>query len=95
MATRGYDNMQRLHQVDLDFNLIHQKNITKDTPAIDSYIGRPRLFVYQGEHFLIGRNWRDRNRSIPMELGLVRFDPQSFEVERLYVIDNIERGKVT
>ena len=95
VATRGYDNMQRLHQVDLDFNLIHQKNITEDTPAIDSYIGRPRLFVYQGEHFLIGRNWRDRNRSIPMELGLVRFDPQSFEVERLYVIDNIERGKVT
>ena len=30
-----------------------------------------------------------------MELGLIRFDPQSFKVEKHYVIDNIERGKVT
>ena len=95
VATRGYDNMQRLHQVDLDFNLIHQTNITEDTPSIDSYIGRPRIFVYQDEHFLIGRNWRNRDRSIPMELGLIRFDPQSFNVEKHYVIDNMERGKVT
>lgn len=95
VATRGYDNTQRLHQVDLDFNLIHETNLTEDTPSIDSYIGRPRLFVYQGEHFLLGRNWRKRDRSIPMELGLIRFDPQSFKVEKHYVIDNIERGKVT
>ena len=95
VATRGYDNMQRLHQVDLDFNLIRETNITEDTPSIDSYIGRPRLFAYDGEHFLAGRNWRNRDRSIPMELGLIRFDPQSLKVKKHYVIDNIERGKVT
>ena len=95
VATRGYDNMQRLHQIDLGFNLIRETNITEDTPSIDSYIGRPRLFSFQGEHFLVGRNWRNRDRSIPMELGLIRFDPQSLKVEKHYVIDNIERGKVT
>jgi hypothetical protein len=95
VATRGYDNMQRLHQVDFDFNLIHETNITEDTPSIDSYIGRPRLLAFGGEHFLAGRNWRDRDRSIPMELGLIRFDPKSLKVEKHYVIDNVERGKVT
>ncbi len=95
VATRGYDNQQRLHFVDRKFNLIRETNITEDTPAIDSYIGRPRLFSYEGRHFLIGRNWRDRDRSIPMELGLIRFDPKSLKVENLFVLDNLSRGKVT
>jgi hypothetical protein len=95
VATRGYDNMQRLHQVDLEFNTIQETNITENTPAISSYIGRPRLFTYEGAYFLTGRNWRGPNREIPMELALIRFDPKRLEVEKLYVLDNEERGKVT
>lgn len=30
-----------------------------------------------------------------MELGLIRFNPESLKVERQFVLDNIEQGKVT
>jgi len=95
VATRGYDNQQRLHFVDRKFNLIRETNITEDTPSIDSYMGRPRLFTYGREHFIIGRNWRNRDRSIPMELGLARFNPNTLKVEKLFALDNASRGKVT
>jgi hypothetical protein len=95
VATRGYDNMQRLHQVDRNFKLIQETNITENTNSIDSYIGRPRLFTYEGKYFLTGRNWRAIDRSIPMELAVIRFDPKSLNVEKLYTIDNAEQGKVT
>ncbi len=95
VATRGYDDMQRLHQVDLEFRTIQQKNITEYTPSISAYIGRPRLFTYEGEYFLIGRNWRAPNRKLPMELALIRFDPENLEVEKLFVLDNADQGKVT
>jgi len=93
VATRGYDNMQRLHQVDLNFKLIQETNITEKTASIDSYIGRPRLFTYKGAYFLTGRN--SRGRGIPMELALIRFDPKSLAVEKHYVLDNVEQGKIT
>ncbi len=95
VTTRGYDDMQRLHRVDLEFRTIQQTNITEKTPSISAYIGRPRLFTYEGEYFLIGRNWRAPNRELPMELALIRFDPENLEVERLYVLDNEKRGMVT
>jgi hypothetical protein len=95
IATRGYDNMQRLHQVDMDFNLIQEANLTEQTPSISSYIGRPRLFTYDGAYFLSGRNWRSPNRELPMELALIRFDPKTLTVEKHFVLDNEEQGKIT
>lgn len=95
VATRGYDNQQRLHRVDREFNLIKERNLTTDTPTMDSYVGRPRLFSYGSEYFLIGRNWRTITREIPMELGLFRIDPEDLKVEKHFVLDNIERAKVT
>lgn len=95
VATRGYDNMQRLHQVDLEFKTIQETNITENTPSISSYIGRPRLFTYEGEYFLTGRNWRAPDRALPMELALIRFNPKNLKVEELFVLDNEEQGKVT
>ncbi len=95
VATRGYDNMQRLHQVDMDFNLINETNITEQTPSISSYIGRPRLFSLHGKYFLIGRNWRAPDRRIPMELALLRLDPVRLEIEKHFVLDNAEQGRVT
>jgi len=95
VATRGYDNIQRLHEVDRDFKLRRQTKLTEETPTLGSYIGRPRLFTYGGEFFLIGRNWRKVDRSIPMELALLRFDPETFEVEEHFVLDNNEQGDVT
>ena len=95
VATRGYDNRQRLHQVDQDFRLIKETNITEQTPSISSYIGRPRLFTYDGAYFLSGRNWRAPNRALPMELALIRFDPETLKVEKHFVLDNEAQGKVT
>ena len=79
----------------MDFKTIQKTNITENTSAISSYIGRPRLFTYDDAYSLIGRNWPAPNRELPMELALIRFDPKSLEVEKLYVLDNEERGKVT
>jgi hypothetical protein len=95
VAPRGYDNRQRLHQVDQNFRLIKETNITEQTPSISSYIGRPRLFTYDGAYFLSGRNWRAPNRELPMELALIRFDPETLKVEKHFVLDNEAQGKVT
>lgn len=95
VATRGYDDMQRIHQVDMDFKLIKEANITENTPSMSSHIGRPRLFTYGGKYFLSGRNWRAPNRELPMELALLRFDPETLTVEKHYVLDNEEQGDVT
>ena len=95
VATRGYDNIQRLHRVNSDFKVINEIDLTKNTPTIGSYVGRPRLFRHEGLHFLIGRNWRMSDRTIPMELALFRFNPTTLSVERHFVLDNIAQGKVT
>ena len=95
VATRGYDLMIRLHQVDLNFKLIKEANLTENTASIGAYIGRPRLFTYGGEYFLMGRNFRAPYRVLPMELGLIRFDPKSLIVEKHFVLDNEEEGNVT
>lgn len=95
IATRSYDNIQRLHRVDLNFKVIEEVDLTQETPSIGSYVGRPRLFRYEGRHFLIGRNWRMSDRTIPMELALFRINPTSLAVERHFVLDNIAQGKVT
>jgi hypothetical protein len=95
VATRGYDNLARIHQVDMDFNLIQEANITENNTSMSSYIGRPRLFSYDGAYFLIGRNWPAPNRELPMEIALIRFDPETLTVEKHYVLDNEEQGDVT
>lgn len=95
VATRGYDNQQRLHRVDKQFKLIHETNLTEITPTIASYVGRPRLFRIEDKLFLIGRNRRTSEPGIKMELGLMRIDPETLTVEKQWVLDNIEQGNVT
>jgi hypothetical protein len=95
VATRGYDNQQRLHQVDKQFKLKHQTNLTKITPTIASYVGRPRLFRIEDKLFLIGRNRRASKPGARIELGLMRIDPDALTVEKQWVLDNIEQENVT
>tara|TARA_B100001123_G_scaffold273230_1_gene304060 strand:+ start:2096 stop:3229 length:1134 start_codon:yes stop_codon:yes gene_type:complete len=95
VVTRGYDHMARLHRVDKGFNLIHETNLTEITPTIANYVGRPRLFRIEDKIFLIGRNRRSSEPGTRMELGLMRIDPKSLTVEKQFVLDNIEQGKVT
>jgi hypothetical protein len=95
VATRSYDNLQRLHRVNKQFKLIKETNLTEITPTIASYIGRPRLFTIEDQLFLIGRNRRSPAPGTRMELGLMRIDPESLTVEKQFVLDNIEQGNVT
>jgi hypothetical protein len=95
VATRGYDEKQRLHTVSKSFELIRETNLTDSTPHISSYFGRPRIFLHAGNYFLIGRNHRGPRNEYPMELGMVRFDPDTLTIEKQFVLDNIEQGKVT
>ncbi|MBH54276.1 MAG: hypothetical protein CMI18_08005 [Opitutaceae bacterium] len=95
VVTRGYDLMVRLHQVDREFNLIQEENLTENTESNGAYIGRPRLFSYGGKYFLMGRNFRPPYGEVPMELALTRFNPDSLEVEKHFVLDNTHQGDVT
>ena len=95
VATRGYDNIQRLHRVNKQFKLIKETNLTEITPTIASYVGRPRLFTIEDEFFLIGRNRRSTEPGTRMELGLMRINPETLTVEKQFVLDNIEQGQVT
>ncbi len=95
VVTRGYDLMVRLHQVDEHFKLIKESNLTENNESIGAYIGRPRLMTYDGAYFLMGRNFPPPYREVPMELALLRFDPESLIVEKHFVLDNEERGDVT
>jgi hypothetical protein len=95
VATRGYDNLQRLHRVDNHFKLIMETNLTEITPTIASNVGRPRLFTIADKYFLIGRNRRSTEPGTRMELGLMRIDPETLTVEKQFVLDNIEQGKIT
>ena len=95
VATRGYDNQQRLHRVDKQFKLIHETNLTEITPTIASYVGRPRLFMIEDHLFLIGRNRKTSTPGIKMELGLMRINPDRLTVEKQFVLDNADQRNVT
>ncbi|HRE84409.1 MAG TPA: hypothetical protein PLN52_25430, partial [Opitutaceae bacterium] len=60
VITRGYDNRARLHSTDNDFRVRQQLDLTETYGFIESYVGRPRLFMRDGAFYLIGRNWTQR-----------------------------------
>jgi hypothetical protein len=100
VATRGYDRIARLHRTDGEFRMQRQVDLSGRHPHIHDVIGRPRLFVRDGQGYLIGRNWTkgDKGRTAagnPMQLCLIRFDPESLEVNSVVVLDNAERQPVS
>lgn len=90
IATRGYDSKLRLHRVDAQFNLLEQLDLTGQTPEMESHIGRPRLYRRDGEIYLLGRNHRKGR----MELANFRLDPETYEVNRMVVLDPVKPGEV-
>jgi hypothetical protein len=92
ISTRGYDNRQRLHQTDAAFRLLRQVDLTATHSFIDSYVGRPRLFVRDGQVYLLGRNWTPAPRA--MQLALFRLDPATLTVSSYAVLDNAEKADV-
>jgi hypothetical protein len=103
VTTRGYDRIERLHRVDRDFKLQQQAELTGKYPFINSYVGRPRVFVREGHGYMIGRNWTRptaagaEKGSSPseMQLCLLRFDLESLAVTSCVVLDNADQQRVT
>lgn len=57
VATRGYDRIARLHRTDGRFRLLKQTDLTGRFPFVNGIIGRPRIWLRDGNGYLLGRNW--------------------------------------
>jgi hypothetical protein len=95
IATRGYDNVVRLHRTDNQFELIEETVLTNDYDFIDSLVGRPRLFERDARYYLMGRNWTEPRSTHPMQLCLFRIDPEKLTIRSYAVLDNEEQAEVT
>jgi len=108
-VTRGYDNRARLHLTDGELKVRKQVDLTEAHPFIESYVGRPRLFVREGGYYLIGRSWTQPTKvqtgplgadGVPtfpaaMKMCLFRLDPDELAVTSYAVLDNREEANVT
>lgn len=108
VASRSYDQRTRLHELDREFKLRRQVELTGNSPWINSYVGRPRLFRYEGQTYLIGRNWTQphaisagRTADNPLgfpraqQLCLFRLDPATLLPEACWILDNAEGAPVS
>jgi hypothetical protein len=102
VTTRGYDRIERLHRTDSEFRVRHQVDLTGKYPFLNSYVGRPRLFIRDGQGYMIGRNWTrptgasaSRAATSEMQLCLFRFDLETLALTSCVVLDNGENIKVT
>ncbi|MBL9214476.1 MAG: hypothetical protein JNG83_03270 [Opitutaceae bacterium] len=108
VVTRGYDNRARLHLTDNEFKVRKQADLTETYDFIEGYVGRPRVFMRDGQYYLIGRNWtvstaaaasvpKDGVPNFPaaMKLCLFRLDPAALAVTAYAVLDNADGGNVT
>ncbi|MBL9214478.1 MAG: exo-alpha-sialidase [Opitutaceae bacterium] len=108
VVSRSYDRRTRLHEVDGEFRLRRQADLTGAAPWLNSYVGRPRLLRHRGEIYLIGRNWTrpiagpgqasERNPlAFPpaQQLCLFRIDPATLQPTTCWILDNAEDGPVS
>ena len=103
VTTRGYDRIARLHRTSGDFRVRHQVELTGKYPFVNSYVGRPRLFLRDGHGYLVGRNWtRPTGASAEraatasaMQLCLFRFDLETLALTSCVILDNAEDQRVT
>lgn len=90
VATRGYDSKLRLHRVDGEFHQLEQRTLTGQIPAVESFIGRPRLYERDGQIYLLGRNHRGKK----MELANFRLNLKTLSIERMVVLDPADPAQV-
>ncbi len=95
VATRGYDSKQRLHRTDREFRVRESATLTGAYPFINSHIGRPRVWVREGHGYLLGRNRSTQVASDPMQLALIRFNPETLAVTGCAILDNAANERVT
>lgn len=108
IASRSYDGIARLHEVDAAFRLRRQVTLTGASPWIHGYIGRPRWLRHGGNIYLLGRNWTQpaamparRSGDNPLgfqpaqQLCLFRIDPATLQPVTGWILDNAENASVT
>jgi len=103
IATRGYDRTARLHRTDREFNVKQEVTLTGKYPFIQGHVGRPRIFMRDGQGYLIGRNstrppsdaGKKSGAPSEMQLCLFRFDPETLEVTSCVVLDNADHQRVS
>ncbi len=99
VATRGYDRLARLHRTDGEFRVRHQVDLTGKHPLIHDLVGRPRVWVRDGQGYLLGRNWtrpvKGPGGATPMQLCLIRFNPETLAVGAVTILDNADNRRVT
>jgi hypothetical protein len=108
VVSRDYVRRARLHEVDREFRLRRQVDLTAESPHVQSYIGRPRLLRHQGRVFVLGRNWTRAGedpdaRTLQNPLGfkpaqqlcLLRIDLATLRPDAVWVLDNAEHGPVS
>ncbi|TBL75242.1 hypothetical protein [Paenibacillus thalictri] len=76
VIARGDNQVTKLFKTDANFNLIQQKDLSSAYSTIE-YIGRPKLFVENGEYYLLSRNIQ----SGVNYLMLYRINPDTLELE--------------
>lgn len=108
VVCRSYDQRTRIHELDGEFRLRRQVELTGSSPWVNRYVGRPRLFRHDGNIYLIGRNWTQpdaapEGRSADNPLGfpraqqlcLFRIDPATLLPDACWILDNAEEAPVS
>ncbi len=98
IVCRGYPGQStRIARFDRQFNLLKVADLTGGDKALSNYIGWPRIFLRDGQAYVLGRVWPnlpDRplssNGMKDSRLGLIRIDPESLAVTNVSLLDNAE-----
>ncbi|WP_168118800.1 hypothetical protein [Paenibacillus sp. HB172176] len=83
IMTRGDDHTTKLFRTDAAFNLVSELNLSAAYEEID-YIGRPKLFVKDGDYYLLCRNIEGS----VTHLKLYKLNPDTLALETSVEIDS-------
>ena len=86
---RPYSNDCCLLVFDRDFHLVKTARYSEKSDGI-CRIGRPKLFLRDGYLWCILRN--HKTADAPMELMMLKIDPDSLEIRQQYILDDTQPG---
>ncbi|GAA4445437.1 hypothetical protein GCM10023091_37130 [Ravibacter arvi] len=98
VVCRGYPGQStRIARFDSRFNLLKVADLTGSDKALSNYIGWPRIFLRDGQVYVLGRIWPNLtgqpSHSKGMEnsrLGLIRIDPATLTIKNVSLLDNAD-----
>lgn len=96
VVCRGYPpQATRIARFNKEFKLLKVADLTGDDKTTSHYIGWPRVFIRDSQLYVLGRVWPNLpGRPLPStsmkesQLGLIRINPATFEVEKVALLDN-------